>query len=681
MKRKGQLYPRPATGLATGYVVAVGGTAAAALLRWVLCNTVGEIPAFITFYPVVLVSAALGGRGPGLLATFLSALAAACFLIEPRGQLAIAHVADAVGLAIFIAINVAISLLSGRFRLARQATLSASAQLEAIIANMTDALVACDPQGNVLGFNPAALRLHGFSTEAQVPKALDEFHQLFEVTDLGGQPRPIETWPLSRAIRGEVFTDQEVRVRRRDTGQEFIGSFSGTVVPGQDRSTTLAIVTIRDITRHNRLEAALRASEVRYRRLFEAARDGVLLLDIHSQKITDANPFMFDLLGYTHEDLVGKELWEIGFLKDAETSHAAFDRLAREGRIRYEDLPLQTRTGEVREVEFVSNVYDEGGRSVIQCNIRDITRRKQTERQRAQAEEAVRAARTELARANAELEQNVRNRTARLQETIAELEHFSYTITHDMRAPLRAMRGLGGLLLEECSECLHPTRREYIRRIAEAADRMDRLITDALQYSGVVRQQFVLVPVDAGALLRGMLESYPELQPAHANIRIDTALPVVLGNQAGLTQCFSNLLGNAVKFVHPGQTPEVRVWAEAGTREPEPEGQGESDRQADTGDSPGPCPPTPDRLSPLAGRVRIWFEDKGIGIEKEYHDKIWEMFQQLNRSYEGTGIGLALVRKVVERMGGEVGVESEPGHGSRFWVELKRAEGQPGTNP
>ncbi len=183
--------------------------------------------------------------------------------------------------------------------------------------------------------------------------------------------------------------------------------------------------------------------------------------------------------------------------------------------------------------------------------------------ERTQAEAALLAARAELAQANAELEQKVRDRTAKLQETVAELEHFSHTITHDMRAPLRAMYSFGGILLEECSDCLHPTRREYIRRVVDAAERMDKLITDALQYSGVVRQRLEPEPVDADALLRGILESYPEFQPPQANIHIDSHLPVVLGNQAGLTQCFSNLLANAVKFVHPGQAPEVRVWAES----------------------------------------------------------------------------------------------------------------------
>jgi signal transduction histidine kinase len=295
--------------------------------------------------------------------------------------------------------------------------------------------------------------------------------------------------------------------------------------------------------------------------------------------------------------------------------------------------------------------------------------------ERTQAEAVLRAAWLELAQANAELEQKVRDRTAKLQETVEELEHFSYTITHDMRAPLRAMKGFGGILLEECSECLNPSRREYIRRIIDSADRMDKLIIDALQYSGVVRQHFVLEPVDADVLLRGMLECYPEFQPPLANIHVDARLPVVLGNKAGLTQCFSNLLGNAVKFVRPGQIPDVRVWAEVRPGAPETKAPGEPQHAA--GNSPTPPEPTAGCLSPAADHVRLWFEDNGIGIEKEFHDKIWQMFQQLDKSYEGTGIGLALVRKVVGRMNGTAGVESDPGHGSRFWIELDQANGQP----
>jgi CheY-like chemotaxis protein len=154
-----------------------------------------------------------------------------------------------------------------------------------------------------------------------------------------------------------------------------------------------------------------------------------------------------------------------------------------------------------------------------------------------------------------------------------------------------------------------------------------------------MRQELPLRDVDAGAVLRGMLESYPELQPSGAHIQVEGELPVVLGNEAGLTQCFSNLLGNAVKFVRPGQKPQVRVWAE------------ERD-----------------------GWARLWVEDKGTGISKEMLPRVFEVFSRGNKDYEGTGIGLALVRKMTQRMGGRAGVESEEGKGSRFWIELKLGE-------
>jgi PAS domain S-box-containing protein len=124
---------------------------------------------------------------------------------------------------------------------------------------------------------------------------------------------------------------------------------------------------------------AIRQSEIRYRRLFEAAHDGVLILDSVSRKITDANPFMSHLLGYRHEELLGKELWEIGLLKDEQASQAVFRELQESGQVRYDDLPLESKSGDKREVEIVANRYDEDGTQVVQCNVRDITERKRTE--------------------------------------------------------------------------------------------------------------------------------------------------------------------------------------------------------------------------------------------------------------------------------------------------------------
>lgn len=285
-----------------------------------------------------------------------------------------------------------------------------------------------------------------------------------------------------------------------------------------------------------------------------------------------------------------------------------------------------------------------------------------------------------------QLESAVAERTASLQEMVAELEHFSYAMTHDMRSPLRAMRGLAGILLEEGAAELKPEHREYLHRIALSAERMDALVKDALQYSLVLRGKLEVGPIDADALVRELLDSNPELQPPRANVRIVSPLPVVRANRAGLIQCFSNLLGNAVKFVLPGCTPEVLIGAEdvptgerRQSRQPGPgmpQNGGSDPVASDRGSEEPATSASPERERP--GRaVRMFVQDNGIGIDRQHRDKIWVMFQRLDRSYPGTGIGLALVRKAVERMGGRVGVESEPGRGSRFWIELERAEPQP----
>jgi len=288
------------------------------------------------------------------------------------------------------------------------------------------------------------------------------------------------------------------------------------------------------------------------------------------------------------------------------------------------EFRVKTRDGRVRWISKRSQTTFEGigaDRRPVRTvgSGLDVTARKETE---------------------AELEKLVVERTAKLQELIEDLEHFSYSITHDMRAPLRAMRGFAELATARFGTNEQEAR-ELLRKVSASAERMDALIRDALNYSRSVREVLPLEDVDTGALLRGMLDSYPELQPSRAHIRVEGELPVVMGNQAGLTQCFSNLLENAVKFVKGGKIPDVRVWGE--------------ERE---------------------GWARIWVADKGIGISRDMLPRVFDMYSRGSNSYEGTGVGLALVRKVTQRMGGKVGVESEEGNGSRFWIELKNGERQ-----
>jgi signal transduction histidine kinase len=258
-----------------------------------------------------------------------------------------------------------------------------------------------------------------------------------------------------------------------------------------------------------------------------------------------------------------------------------------------------------------------------------------TERKR--AAEALRSAHAQLASRSVHLENLVQERTANLREMINELQHVSYAITHDMRAPLRAMSTFASVLLEEITATNQSEQmRDYCGRIIIAAGRLDKLIRDALNYTKAVLQELPLQPVDLSKLIPGLIETYPNLQPERADIKIDDPLPVVLGEESLLTQCFSNLLGNAVKFVAPGVRPEIHIRARA------------------NGDL-----------------ATVTVEDNGIGFPAHAEERLFGMFERLTAEYEGTGIGLAIVRKVVERMGGKVGAKSEPGKGSRFWVELR----------
>jgi signal transduction histidine kinase len=258
-------------------------------------------------------------------------------------------------------------------------------------------------------------------------------------------------------------------------------------------------------------------------------------------------------------------------------------------------------------------------------------------------------------RAEEALEHTVATRTRELQETVHDLEAFSYSIAHDMRAPLRAMQGFATLLTDESSADLSTSGKDYLRRIANSANRLDALIQDVLNYSKLIRAELNMESVDAHAFIQGIVESYPNLQPPVADIKLEGRLPSVMVNPAAFTQVISNLLGNAVKFVAPGTKPQVRVWAEA---LPLP------DQKANN----RPSEETSGR------RVRLWIEDNGIGIPPEAHDRIFLMFQRIHPPgrYEGTGIGLTIVRKAVQRMGGEVGVMSEMGKGSKFWIELNQ---------
>jgi PAS domain S-box-containing protein len=251
----------------------------------------------------------------------------------------------------------------------------------------------------------------------------------------------------------------------------------------------------------------------------------------------------------------------------------------------------------------------------------------------------IRLAENSLKAYSADLEKKVADRTTTLQQAVSELEAFSYAVSHDLRSPLRAMQGFSEAVMEDYGDKLDEQGKNYLERIQNSALRLDTLIQDLLSYTRISRQDTPLEPLDLNLLVPEIIERNSGLHDASASIRIDGTLPTILGREASFTQVFSNLLGNAVKFIKPGISPQIRIWAE--------------DR--------GP-------------RARLWVEDNGIGISSKNQERIFQMFVQVNDSniYGGTGVGLAIVKKAVQTMRGTFGVESIEGSGSRFWVELAK---------
>jgi signal transduction histidine kinase len=248
-------------------------------------------------------------------------------------------------------------------------------------------------------------------------------------------------------------------------------------------------------------------------------------------------------------------------------------------------------------------------------------------------------AREAVAQEQQRLERMVRERTAALQDTVQQLETFSYSIVHDMRAPLRTMNSFASILLEEEGPKFSDQGRDYLQRIVSGAHRLDALINDVLSYSRVSKGEVTLEPLALDDLITNLIAEYPDLQSHAARIEVRRPLPRVIGSPALLTQCISNLLGNAVKFVPKNREPSVIVRAE------------------DRGEN-----------------VRVWVDDNGIGIALDARKYLFGLFQRAaGNEYPGTGVGLAIVKRAVERMNGTVGFDSEPGNGSHFWIELPRA--------
>jgi PAS domain S-box-containing protein len=487
--------------------------------------------------------------------------------------------------------------------LADAATLS-----DSIIATLREPFLVLDTELRIKTANAA------FYETFQTIAGETEGRMLYELND--------GKWnvPQLRSALNDLLADNRA-VRDFEVQEDFSGIsrkdmlLNATPFGGVNGRPEMILLAIEDISTRKVAEAVVQASEERYRRLFQTAKDGILILDSQTLKVIDANPFMTELLGYSPNELIGKELWEIGFFADKRASQAAYRELKEQGYIRYDHLPLETKGGLRVEVEFVCNTYQVGARNVAQCNIRDIGDRSR-------------------------LEKKTQEQAAALVDLHRRKDEFLAMLSHELRNPLAPIADAVQLLRLRPNDA--PIQEKARIIIERQVAQLTRLIDDLMEVSRITtgKIRLHLEPIVVNAVVERAMESTQARMDHHKHEITFSPSPepvLVQGDAARLEQVIVNLLANAAKYTPDGGRISVVVRQE--------------------GDE-------------CVLRVR----DTGIGIAAELLPQIFDLFSQADRSLDraqgGLGIGLALVQRLVEVQQGRVEAFSSLGQGSEFVVRI-----------
>ncbi len=499
-------------------------------------------------------------------------------------------------------------------KLAEQELLESRAQLDAALESMTDAVFISDTAGTFTRFNQAFATFHRFKNKAECAKTLAEYPDFLEVYLDTGELAPLEMWAVPRALRGETVANVEYSLRRKDTGECWVGSYSFAPIRNPAGEIVGSVVTGRDITERKRAEESLRQRTEELEQLLDILPEAIWISDDPECKVIHGNRFANELLGVTENDNISQsaeapavKLRQFSQGRELSSDELPMQVAARTGKSQHDFELRIDRTGDITHTLIGGAVplFDPIGqpRGVVAA-FHEITERKRAE--------------DELRRSNAELEQ------------------FAYVASHDLQEPLRAVAGMVQLLSQRYKGKLDERADEYIGHAVEASLRMQNLINDLLDYSRVSRFGKPFVPTALESCVKTALANLDAvIQENQAQITYDP-LPTVQADPGQLTQVFQNLIGNAIKF-RGENSPCVHINAEI-----------------------------------FEGSWRIAISDNGIGIEPQYFERIFLVFQRLHtrREYPGTGIGLSLCKKIIERHGGQIWVESLPGQGSTFYFSL-----------